>query len=67
VFTTAESIEQLDVVFKEGDAMTVENIGEEGTTTSEGWHLQTKWEPARVRYTCIGSEVSLHYIYASCR
>jgi len=47
--------------------MTVENIGEEGTTTSEGWHLQTKWEPARVRYTCIGSEVSLHYIYASCR
>lgn len=32
---------------EERDVLTV---SVEGTTTSEGWHVRTKWDPASVRY-----------------
>ena len=49
-YATAESVEQLFVEFKEGDTLTLDNVSVEGTTTSGGWHVATKWHPATVRF-----------------
>ena len=34
---------------EEGEALTLDNVSVEGTTTSGGWRVATQWEPARVR------------------
>ena len=53
-YATAESVKQLSVEFEEeGDALTLDNVSVQGTTTSEGWHVATQWEPARVRFELI--------------
>ena len=50
-YSTAESVKQLSVEFeKEGDALTLDNVSVQGTTASEGWHVATQWDPARVRH-----------------
>ena len=58
-YATAESVQELSVEFEEGDALTVDNVSVEGTTTSGGWHVATKWDPARVRFELI-HKVSLY-------
>ena len=35
---------------EEGEALTLDNVSVEGTTTSGGWHVATQWDPARVRF-----------------
>ena len=52
-YATAESVQELSVEFEEGDALTLDNVSVEGTTTSGGWHVATKWDPARVRFELI--------------
>ena len=53
-YATAESVKQLSVEFEEeGDALTLDNVSVEGTTASGGWHVATKWDPARVRFELI--------------
>ena len=47
-YAAAESVQELSVDFEEGDALTLDNVSVEGTTTSGGWHVATKWDPARV-------------------
>ena len=37
----------------EGDALTLDSVSVEGTTASGGWHVATKWDPARVRFELI--------------
>ena len=37
----------------EGDTLSLDNVSSEGTTTTEGWHVATRWDPARVRYVCV--------------
>ena len=48
-YATSESVQELNVEF-EGDALTLDNVSVDGTTTSGGWHVATKWDPARVRF-----------------
>ena len=52
VYKTAEKLEKLIVEFEEGeDALTLDDISVEGTTTEcGGWRVATKWDPARVSY-----------------
>jgi len=57
-YAIAESVQELSVEF-EGDALTLDNVSVEGTTTSEGWRVATKWDPARVRFELI-HKVSLY-------
>ena len=49
-YATAESVQELNVEFEEGeDALTLDDISVEGTTTEcGGWRVATKWDPARV-------------------
>ena len=50
-YKTAEKVEKLIVEFEEGeDALTLEDISAEGTTTNGGWRISTRWDPARVSY-----------------
>ena len=50
-YKTAEKVEKLIVEFEEGgDALTLDDISAEGTTTSGGWRISTIWDPARVSY-----------------
>ena len=52
-YATAESVQPLSVEFEEGNALTIDNVSIEGTATTGGWHVATKWEPPRVRHTYI--------------
>ena len=50
-YDAAESVQELRVEFEEGrNILTLDNISVIGTTsaTTEGWHVATKWDPARV-------------------
>ena len=47
-------MQKLSVEFDEGNALTIDNVSVEGTATTGGWHVATKWDPSRVRYSCIG-------------
>ena len=51
-YATAESVQELNVEFEVGgDALTLDDISVEGTTTEcGGWRVATKWDPARVSY-----------------
>ena len=51
-YKIAESVVKLNVEFVEGgDALTLDDISVEGTTTEcGGWCVATKWDPARVSY-----------------
>jgi len=50
-YATAESVQELSVEFEEGgDALTLDDISAKGTTTSGGWCISTRWDPARVSY-----------------
>lgn len=35
---------------EKSDALILEGVSVEGTTTTEGWHVATVWDPSRVRY-----------------
>ena len=59
-FATAESVKQLSVEFEEeGDALTLDNVNVEGTTTSGGWHVATQWDPSRVRFKILSQCVTV--------
>ena len=50
-YDAAESVKKLRVEFEEGkNILTLDNISVIGTTsaTTEGWHVATLWDPARV-------------------
>jgi len=57
-YEIAESVRPLSVEFEEGgDALTLDDISVEGTTTKcGGWHVATKWDPARVSYLHVHSQ-----------
>ena len=65
-YATAESVQELSVEFEEGDALTLDNVSVEGTTTSGGWHVATKWDPASVRFQLIqlhGSKLMVESVF----
>jgi len=52
-YAAAENVQELSVEFEEGDTLTLDNVSVKGTTTSGGWHVASKWDPARVRFKLI--------------